>query len=705
VTEPAHVDPHGAAREAASRGEWSVAYALLMEAQSKDLLQPHDLPLLGEAAYAAGHLDAAIETWERAHTHHVKSGDAVSAAAAATKVAMHLLMDTLLMAPVRGWISRAERLLEGCDETPVHGWLAVAHTYERLLSGDVAGCQSWAQRAIEIGVRKVPAAAAIGRVAHARALLVQGEVAKGLELLHEAGVAAVSGELDPLSMGIVYCELVCALQGIAHYDLAEEWTEAMERWRPRGAMGSMGGRCRVHRAEILRFRGLSDEAEKEALLACEELRPYLRRELGWPLSELGRIRLLKGDVEGADEAFSAAHGAGWDPEPGPALVHLARGDVNAAAMAIRHALEHPSTVPSKELPPNTELRRVPLLEAAVRIEIAAGDLPRARLAAGELEAVAARFESKALSASATVARARLRFAEGAITDARSDFEIAARLWDEVGAPYETALARQGLGEALRAEGSEERAFLELKAARALFEKVGALNEAERATEDDCTAPRTKTGAPLEAGPPPEMASLAETSPPGDDVFRREGDCWSIAFAGSTVRIRDLKGMHYLARMLTEPGREWHAVDLAQDGAGGVAVHVADPDLATSGNSDSGEVLDAAAKEAYRRRLADIEADIEDARASADLGRLSQASGEREFLVRELSRAVGLGGRDRRIGSTSERARASVTRAIRQAITRIRQHHPALAKHLDHAVHTGTYCSYAPDPRAPVRWAL
>ena len=84
----------------------------------------------------------------------------------------------------------------------------------------------------------------------------------------------------------------------AQYDLAEEWTQAMERWRHGQPVGSIHGRCRVHRAEILRLRGCCVEAEQEALVACEELRPYLRREFGWPLTELGRIRFRKGDIRG-----------------------------------------------------------------------------------------------------------------------------------------------------------------------------------------------------------------------------------------------------------------------------------------------------------------------------------------------------------------------------------------------------------------------
>ena len=122
------------------------------------------------------------------------------------------------------------------------------------------------QRAVEVGSKRDPAACAIGRVAEARLLILRGEVQPGLELLDEVGVAVASGDLDPLSTGIVYCELVCALQGLAQYDVAEEWTEAMERWCKTNAIGSIHGRCRVHRAEILRLRGSCDEAEKRRSL-------------------------------------------------------------------------------------------------------------------------------------------------------------------------------------------------------------------------------------------------------------------------------------------------------------------------------------------------------------------------------------------------------------------------------------------------------
>src|SRR3954469_4150895 len=108
------------AREAAARGEWEAAYDVLMQVDANGLVDRADLPLLGEVAYTAGHLDVTIEAWERAHRLCVEAGDPVEAGGAAVRVAMHLLLDTALMAPVRGWLARAERLLEGQDGGPAH---------------------------------------------------------------------------------------------------------------------------------------------------------------------------------------------------------------------------------------------------------------------------------------------------------------------------------------------------------------------------------------------------------------------------------------------------------------------------------------------------------------------------------------------------------------------------------------------------------
>jgi hypothetical protein len=366
------------------------------------------------------------------------------------------------------------------------------------------------------------------------------------------------------------------------------------------------------------------------------------------------------------------------------MVRLAQGDVAAAAASIRDALENPVPMPSKERPPHNDLQRAPLLEAQVEIGIVAGELDRSRSAADELELIAARFESKALVASARLARARVQLADGD-RDAGATFADAVRLWSEIGAPYEVAIARIGLADAHRAAGNDRRAELEMLAARAALDSIEARHAAI-------------------AGAAP--ADVVHDRPPGlVDVIRREGDFWSVTFDGRTVHVRDVKGMHYLARLLVEPGRELHVLDLvaAESGPG---VHVratAHDGEAHGGPGDAGEILDARAKDAYRRRLAEIDDDIDEARANVDTGRLMQAEAERDVLVQELARAFGLHGRERRAASTSERARVGVTRALRHAIARIAEHHRPLGEHLARTVRTGTYCAYVPDPRAPGGW--
>jgi hypothetical protein len=363
-------------------------------------------------------------------------------------------------------------------------------------------------------------------------------------------------------------------------------------------------------------------------------------------------------------------------------VHLARGDAATAAAAIRDALERPLRVPSKERPPNTGLQRAPLLQAQIEIEIAAGNIGRARPAADELDRIAARFRSKALIAGAAHGRGRVRLADGDAAGAEQSLSEAVRLWNEVGAPYESALARLSLADAHAARGSEHRAVLERQAARAILDGI-----------------RTPPPAHVEHQDAPRQSVAS------GNVFRREGDYWSVIFDGHTVHVRDLKGMRYLARLLADPGREHHVLDLVAAEAGhrvragsGQAAN-----LPRSAFGDAGEILDARAKDAYRRRLAEIDDDIEQAHATGDAERAAQADTERGFLVRELANAFGLSGRGRRAASASERARAGVTRAVRQAIARIGEHHPGLGEHLSRTIRTGTYCAYSPDPRAPTGW--
>ena len=483
------------ARHAFERHEWAEAHELLTQADGDGGLEPEDLAKLGVAAYLSAHPDVAVEAWERAHGAWLKAGNRAGAAEAAIRVC-ELLLDSAQLSAFQAWARRAEQLLEGLPESSSHGRLAVARGFAALIVGDLGSSLAWGHLAEEIGTRVEDAASrALGRNLQGRALILQGYVPEGLALLDETFVAAASRELDPFSAAIVYCSAVCGTQALADYERAEAWLEAMERFCRRQAVGSFHGWCRVHGAEIKRFRGQWLDAEAEARRAYEEVRAYGRVERGWPLYEIGMVRLRMGDLAGAEDAFLEGHGLGWDIQPGLALLRLAQGNVGEAAASIRDALDNPSDVLSFERPPNTDLRMAPLFEAQVEIAEAAVDLDRARWAAGELERVAKSLGNKAFRATAAVARGRVQVLEGDVAAGRQILQQGVRLWTELGAPYETARARMVLAGAFRAEGNPERALLELNAARSTLERLGARIDARRAREAEAEIRPAATTAP------------------------------------------------------------------------------------------------------------------------------------------------------------------------------------------------------------------
>lgn len=181
-----------------------------------------------------------------------------------------------------------------------------------------------------------------------------------------------------------------------------------------------------------------------------------------------------------------------------------------------------------------------------------------------------------------------------------------------------------------------------------------------------------------------------------NTFRREGEYWTISSAGRRFRLRDSKGLRYLARLLAEPHREFHVMDLVGGRPAGGGAHKVRPPYA---------LLDDHARRSYRARLATLRGEIEEAESWADAGRLSRARDEMQFISEELERSTGIAGRDRWFSTDSERARVSVTRVIKAALTRIAEESPELKHHFASTVRTGTYCSYKPDPRLPVRWEL
>lgn len=224
-----------------------------------------------------------------------------------------------------------------------------------------------------------------------------------------------------------------------------------------------------------------------------------------------------------------------------------------------------------------------------------------------------------------------------------------------------------------------------------------------------------------AGPAPSSRNSEPTpaavdreplgSPASHAVFRRDGDYWTISYEGRVFRLKHVKGLDCLAYLLAHPSTEVHSSNLAavmnRLASAGAETHRSDGATEHTANDlgDAGPILDGAAKAAYRQRFVDLREELEEAKQMNDFDRASRLEEEVDFLTTELSRAVGLGGRDRRASSSTERARLNVTKAIKSVLGKIAQNNRNLGSHLTATVRTGTFCSYMPDPRSPIFWEI
>ncbi len=281
-------------------------------------------------------------------------------------------------------------------------------------------------------------------------------------------------------------------------------------------------------------------------------------------------------------------------------------------------------------------------------------------------------------------------------DAVAHFEAALVLEARMGALPYLATTRFYYAEALAArdrQGDRKAAVRERAEALALLRRLSirpAFTAVTVAVADSAATPPVSAPASVPTGSVPTGSVAA--------LLCREGEYWTIGWHGSSFRLRDSMGLAYLARLLATPGRELHALDLAaSEGLHGASVAV--------GEASLGPLLDQQAKTAYRRRLEELDEALTEAETVGDSERAALARAAREQLVEQLAAAVGLGGRDRPTGASAERARVSVTKALRGALRRITEHDPALGEHLHRSVRTGTFCAYDPDPAAPVSWTL
>ncbi|MGH2789087.1 MAG: LuxR C-terminal-related transcriptional regulator [Actinomycetota bacterium] len=492
-----------AARDAYARRDWLGARDGFRAARDAGELSADDLHIWADAAWWLGLVDESIAAAEEAYRMFLQGTRPRQAASAAMTIAVSLFLRGDDVAG-SGWMSRAQRILRDQPECPEHGYVRYLLEVEAALGGsDLDAVASSAREVQEIGRRHAdPNLVALGILGEGRALIRQGRVVDGNELLDEAMVAVLGDELSPEWAGNIYCHLMAACHELADFHRAAEWTRATTRWlESLPAAVLFTGICRVHRSQVFQTTGAWEQAESEALRVCEDLVDIQVASAAEGHYQLGELRRLRGDLGRAERAYKDAHEHGRDPLPGLALLRLAQGRIDAAAVSIRAGLAGTSD----------RLARARLCVAQVEIACAAGDLETARKASAELNETASDYGSSGLDAMARHARGAVLLAGGQAAKALETLRGACERWQELHAPYECARVRLLLARAYDALGDSDAAARELDAAGVVFAHLGATLDANN------------------------LAALRGQPSLPDGLTRREAEVLALVASGKTNR--------------------------------------------------------------------------------------------------------------------------------------------------------------------------
>ncbi len=493
------------ARQAFARQAWSVARSAYASAIDQAPLTLDDIERHAIAAHLVGEEAESHDLLKRGYREALERKDVTRAVRFAFWLG-HSMVFTGELAQANGWFARARNLLaERGADCVEWGYLLIPVGLEQLMAGDAeTACSTFTEAKVIGGRFADPDLLAIAGHLRGRALIQLGRAGEGMAELDEVMVAATAGELSPLLVGHVYCGVLQACWEVFDLRRAREWTAALSRWcEGQPDLVPYRGPCLVHRVELMCLRGDWDDALEEARRACEWLSlPASPEGPADAFYQLGELYRLRGDWAAADAAYRQASRFGRPPEPGIALLWLARGQAHAAAAAIGRTLDEAGADRAK---------RSELLAAYVVILLALGDTAAARTTTIELVHLAATLDALPLRALADRAEGSVLIAEGETRAALAPLRRSWMAWQQLEVPYEAARVRVLISAACRALGDEESAAMELDAARWVFERLGAVYDL----------------APLDA----DSASLAPAAASG--LTRREIEVLTFIAAGET----------------------------------------------------------------------------------------------------------------------------------------------------------------------------
>jgi ATP/maltotriose-dependent transcriptional regulator MalT len=470
----------GPARAAYAERAWQRAYDAYAAAESEAPLEAEDYDRFAVSAHLLARLPEYFAIRERAYKSLLDRGDRLPAAEAALWIGIQKMVQGEV-GEGGGWLARGARLVsEDGTDSRAAAFLAVTEAFGAAMAGDP-------ERAARMTGDCVEAARRHGALDYAALslhqqglfLLAAGQTDAGLSCLDEAMLEVAAGDCSALVEGIIYCNVIEACWSIYELTRAQQWTAAMTQWvASQPELCNFSGECKVRRAELKQLHGRWSDAldELEGVVPSDRD----RWAAGIAASVRGNLDRLLGRFDSAEEQFSLASRLGDDPQPGLALLRLARGSVQAAAAMVRRSLAET----------HQPGRRIQVLAAATEILLAVGETDAASAAAQELREIATVNRTPLVVALGQHALGAVCLARDTPAEALPLLRDALGTWVRAGAPYEEARTRVLLADACRALGDRESADREVDAARAIFEELGAAPELARLTgSDDLLSPR------------------------------------------------------------------------------------------------------------------------------------------------------------------------------------------------------------------------
>lgn len=449
----------GEARAAYARGDWAAAHRAYVEADGIGPMTLADVDAYATAAWRLGHGKEAVRLAERVYGQMARTDPS-----AAAMKALDIGLEWLTRGDVniaQGWMNRARRLLTGAPPGPSHGYLA-------YLDAVVAGVQQdpdeLSRRAEQM--RELcdgfddPSLASLSLVAQAMAAFYDGRIAEGYAYVDEAILPLLAGHVRVEWAGDIYCVVLNLCHKLADHPRMRSWTDAMERWCDVNSTASYYRVCDVHRLQLAAgdedYRRLEDELFT-ASTALEGVNAWVG---GEGFYQLGEVRRLRGDAEGALAAFAKARALGVDPQPGEALLRCSLGQSQAAWADLRVALAGAG-----------RLDRMRMLRAAVIVALARNDLDEARRHSDELTTGAQTFATPGYRAWAAQARGAVLVRSGEYAASLSVLEAALREYRTQQARYEIAEVYEWMALAHKGLGDDAAAAADIATAENIYEQL------------------------------------------------------------------------------------------------------------------------------------------------------------------------------------------------------------------------------------------